>query len=59
MYMPRTIADIEAEIAAVKAANPNWASHAGDKQLLTALVNEKIGIQQPSAGKYEFLLIID
>ncbi len=51
--MSRTIADSEADIA----ANPNWAKEVAILTYLTALANEKISIQQPTAGKYEFILI--
>ena len=37
--MPRSVEDIEAEIAAIKSANPNWISNDVDKALITALEN--------------------
>jgi len=43
----RTIADIEADIAALKNANPNWLTDAGDKALITSLINEKNLLSAP------------
>ena len=37
----RTIADIEADITAVKTLNPNWLTDAGHTALITAYINEK------------------
>jgi len=37
----RTIADIDADIAAVKHANPNWLENVGHTALITAYINEK------------------
>jgi len=44
----RTIADIEADIAALKNANPNWLTNAGDKALITSLTNEKNLLSAPA-----------
>ena len=53
--MPRTIAQIEADIAAIK-TNPNWATDPVAKRLYAALVEEKNLLQQP-AGKYWFTMM--
>jgi len=47
----RTIADIDADIAAVKNANPNWLTNSGDKALITSLTNEK-NILSVQPGNY-------
>jgi hypothetical protein len=39
--MSRTVADIEGDIAAIKAANLDWMTNSGDKALITALTTEK------------------
>ena len=50
--MPRTIAQIEADIAAIK-TNPNWATDPVAKRLYAALVEEKNQLTQPHpTGKY-------
>ena len=51
----RTIADIEADIVALKNANPNWLTNAGNKALITSLTNEKNELSSASmqpAGNY-------
>ena len=50
----RTIADIEADIIAVKNANPNWLANAGVIALITSLttqINDLSASMQP-AGNY-------
>ena len=50
----RTIADIEADIIAVKYANPNWLTNAGVIALITSLttqINDLSASMQP-AGNY-------
>ena len=39
------IAALEAEIEAIKAANPNWASNAGDKAAIAAKDNRIAGLE--------------
>jgi hypothetical protein len=39
--MSRTIAQIETEIQAIKDANHNWVTDAGDKALIKSLTDEK------------------
>ncbi len=39
--MSRTVSIIDHEIAAIKAANSNWVTDAGDKVLIAALTTEK------------------
>ena len=51
----RTIADIEADIVALKNANPNWLTNAGVQALITSLTNEKNVLSSASmqpAGNY-------
>ena len=48
----RTIADIEAEIVAVKNANPDWLTNAGDKALITSLTTQINVLSMQSAGNY-------
>ena len=36
--MSRTVEAIEAEIQAIKDANPDWITNAGDKALITELI---------------------
>eukprot|EP01039_Chlorochromonas_danica_P000971 gene971-1053_t len=48
--MPRSVDDIEADIAAIKRANPRWAVEAGDKALITALITEKNQLLQGTAA---------
>ena len=48
----RTIADIEADITAVKTLNPNWLTDAGHKALITAYINEKNALSAPAPGNY-------
>jgi hypothetical protein len=49
MLSTRTIADIEADIIAVKTLNPNWLTDGGDKALITAYINEKNALSAPPA----------
>ena len=49
MSTTRTIADIEADITAVKTLNPNWLTNGGDKALITAYINEKNALSAPPA----------
>jgi hypothetical protein len=39
--MSRTVAEIDSEIAAIKAGNLDWMTNAVDKALITALTTEK------------------
>jgi len=39
--MSRTLEAIEADIQAIKDANPDWVTNAGDKALMTELMREK------------------
>lgn len=39
--MSRSIIDVEAEIKAIKDANPNWITNAVDKALVTELMKER------------------
>jgi len=43
----RTIADIEADITAVKTLNPNWLTDGGHTALITAYINEKNALSAP------------
>jgi hypothetical protein len=49
----RTIADIEADIVALKNANPDWLTNAGVQALITSLTNQinVLSSAQP-AGNY-------
>ena len=55
----RTIADIEADITAVKTLNPNWLTDGGHTALITAYINEKNALSAPPApavkGNYPIL----
>ena len=61
--MPRTIEQIDADIAAIKAANPNWASNDTSLNAITAFTNEKNQLTQSSqalpAGKDWFAMMPD
>ena len=48
----RTIADIEADIVAVKHANPNWLENAMHTALITAYINEKNLLSATQPGNY-------
>ena len=48
----RTIADIEADIVAVKHANPNWLENAVHTALITAYTNEKNLLSATQPGYY-------
>ena len=50
--MSRTVAVIEAEIAAIKTENTNWMTDDVDKGLITALTNEKNQLQTGKAPQY-------
>jgi 3',5'-cyclic AMP phosphodiesterase CpdA len=56
MSSSRTIPQIEAEIQAIKDANPDWLVNSGDKALITALTIEKNGViaLTAPAGKSPF-----
>jgi hypothetical protein len=45
----RDIATIDAEIKALKDENPNWVSNAGDKALMTQLLQEKNNLHLTTA----------
>ena len=56
----RTIADIEADITAVKTLNPNWLTDGRHTALITAYINEKNALSAPPApavqgGNYPIL----
>ena len=53
----RTPADIEADIVALKNANPDWLTNAGVQALITSLTNQinqlsSASSMQPAAGNY-------
>lgn len=58
--MASTVESIEADIAAIKKANPNWLTDPGIRALITALINEKIQLQvvapSPVAEKCIFVV---
>ena len=55
----RTIADIEADIAAIKNANPNWLTNAGVQALITSLTNQIIMLSASAVqpGNYMYIII--
>ena len=54
----RTVADVEADIAAVKKTNLNWLADAGDKALITAYINEKNALLTLSSGDFSSLKLL-
>ena len=54
----RTIAEIEADIAALKNANPNWLTNADVQALITSMTNQiniKLASSAPAPGPVCFI----
>ena len=51
----RTIADIEADIVALKNANPNWLTNVGVQALITSLTNQINVLSAPATQPGNYL----
>lgn len=56
MSSSRNIQQIEADLKAIKDANPDWASNPVDMALITALIVEKNRISASSAPAGKFII---